>query len=594
MTNPEIVEAINDKKAKAQAGFGPVALLLASGALYLVVGAQRWNLETTLFLVAALAIHECGHLIAMKVCRYKNLKMLFIPFFGAVASGESSEHNAFKIAIIALSGPIAGLLAGGVAVLLWLTTHNSVLLNFAFISVLLNGFNLLPIVPLDGGHFLNETLLAKYPKAELGFKIVAVITLFALAVRFKVPALAVIGIFILLVLKVSYDMATAVNRLRTMKGVMGGGLTAEKVGTIREEIVKANPQLGMMKFEQKLPVHVEATWARINKVFPTPSSAGLLLAVYLVIILVVVPIGLKKIATLKSAPAIAYNQQGLAKLANGNYAGAISNFDQAIASQPRDGVIFINRGCAKYAKGDFDGAVSDLNQGITFKGGDHLGYYFRGLAKAAKGDFREAIADYDLALQFKPDDFNIYLRRGDAEAMDGNSKAAFRDLDQSVLLSSKSAESWWVRGFAKDLFGDFAGAAKDYETAAKLAPASEIVRFRWSLVLRRQHVDDHQVGLDAAVPNIKDPWTKAIARYLTRRLTEEEFLLEGDKGVTETRRRHECQTFYYIGMIHLLGSEPGAARVFFEKAVDLNLPVLGEFALARAELARISPAVHTE
>jgi tetratricopeptide (TPR) repeat protein/Zn-dependent protease len=589
MTDPEILEAINNKKARTQQGLGPVALLLASGALYLVIGAQRWNLETTLLLVAALVIHESGHLIAMKVCRYKNLKMLFIPFFGAVASGEPSEQDSFKIAIIALSGPIAGLLAAAVAVLYWTTTHNSVLLDFAFISVLLNGFNLLPIVPLDGGHFLNEVLLAKYPKAELGFKILAVIALFVLAVRFNTFVLAVIGIFILLALKVSYDMAMAVNSLRTMDGIKGGELTAEKIGTIREAIVKANRQLGMMKFAQKLPANIDATWAKINKAFPTPGSAALLLAVYLAIILVIVPIGLRRTATLRNAPAIAYNQQGLAKLASGDYAAAISNFDQAIALRPRDAVVLINRGYAKFATRDFDGALPDLTQGINLKGGDRFGYYIRGLAKAAKGQFREAIADYDLALPLKTDDPNVYMSRGDAEARVGDANAALRDLDRSISLDAKPAGSWWIRGLAKDLLGDFAGAAKDYETAAKLAPGADIVRFRWSIALRHQHLDDRQVGLEAAVPKIGDPWAKAIALYLTGRLSEKELLLDGDKGAAETRRRHECQALYYIGMIHLLENEPDAARVFFKKAVDLDIRVLSEFALARAELARISP-----
>ena len=588
MTNTEILDAINNKQAKQQSTFGPLFLLLGTAALFLVIGVFSWSIETALLLVAALFIHECGHLIAMRAWRYKNLKMLFIPFFGAVASGEPDEQDAYKIAVISIAGPLVGLVGAALAAVLWIPTRNGILADFAYLSVLLNAFNLLPILPLDGGHFVNEILLARYPKAELCFKIVATIALFALAAKLEMWALAVIGVFILMTMKVSYDMAVAVNRLRATEGMQQGELDEGKIGQIREQIAAANPQVEHTKNITRLPAVISATWARIHKVFPGPGKSVPLLAGYLVIVLVLIPVGLIYTAAIKhSGPTMAYASLGNERLAKGDPDGAMAAYSKAIALSPNMAVLFTSRGIARYRKGDFDGAIIDLNRGLEHKGEIPLGYYVRGLAKAGKGDFSGAIGDYNLALGLKAADPIVLMERGSAEAREGRFGDAIRDLDHSITLESKSGEAWWIRGYVKDLSGNFAGAAVDYGEAASRLPAADYVRFRWALVLRRQQLDDGGAKLDSTVPSIKDPWTRALGEFLTNRLAETDLLVRAGNGSAEDERLHQCQALYYVGMIHLLRKEQAAARDFFGRCLATDMRRLGEFGLARAELVRL-------
>jgi len=57
---------------------------------FLALGAtnKQKNWEFTAWLVPILFIHETGHWIAMRVFGYRNLRMFFIPLFGAAVMGR--------------------------------------------------------------------------------------------------------------------------------------------------------------------------------------------------------------------------------------------------------------------------------------------------------------------------------------------------------------------------------------------------------------------------------------------------------------------------------------------------------------------------
>ena len=61
-------------------------------------------------------------------------------------------------------------------------------------------------------------------------------------------------------------------------------------------------------------------------------------------------------------------QDGNAKLAIGDYDGAIANYTEYIASNPtteNKAIAYYNRGTAKKAKGDLDGAITDYTKAIA-------------------------------------------------------------------------------------------------------------------------------------------------------------------------------------------------------------------------------------
>ena len=101
--------------------------------------------------VLLLLVHEMGHVIELRRQGIPASAPLFIPFLGAVVGMKQMPQNAWHEAKVALAGPILGT-AGAAAVWVAAVAYDSELLRaLAFTGFFLNLFNLLPIVPLDGG-----------------------------------------------------------------------------------------------------------------------------------------------------------------------------------------------------------------------------------------------------------------------------------------------------------------------------------------------------------------------------------------------------------------------------------------------------------
>jgi Zn-dependent protease len=102
-------------------------------------------------LVVLIFIHEMGHVFELKRQGVPASAPLFIPFMGAFVGMKQMPDNAWKEAQVALAGPILGSL-GALAVWgLGVYYDSNFLRAMAFVGFLINLFNLLPIVPLDGG-----------------------------------------------------------------------------------------------------------------------------------------------------------------------------------------------------------------------------------------------------------------------------------------------------------------------------------------------------------------------------------------------------------------------------------------------------------
>jgi Zn-dependent protease len=101
--------------------------------------------------VLLLLLHELGHVIQLRREGIKASAPMFIPFLGAVISAKSMGDDAAAEARVGLAGPILGSIATLVPLGIWLATGSDFWQALAFIGFFLNLFNLLPILPLDGG-----------------------------------------------------------------------------------------------------------------------------------------------------------------------------------------------------------------------------------------------------------------------------------------------------------------------------------------------------------------------------------------------------------------------------------------------------------
>ena len=111
-------------------------------------------------LVAALFIHEFGHLLAYRLIGQPWGRLVFLPFLGAIAVPRLAYESQGQAVFSALMGP--GLSAPIAIAIVFAVTHGWVmsdwLIKLALVMTALNLFNLLPVEPLDGGVALRSVL----------------------------------------------------------------------------------------------------------------------------------------------------------------------------------------------------------------------------------------------------------------------------------------------------------------------------------------------------------------------------------------------------------------------------------------------------
>ena len=119
-----------------------------------------WGLITSwqfaVVLMVALLIHESGHVWAMKKMGMKTKGFYFIPLLGAAAIPDSAFPSRGAEAFVAIMGPIWGGLTAAVPFMIWQVTDSPLWAGIASWIAMVNLFNLLPVLPLDGGRILRS------------------------------------------------------------------------------------------------------------------------------------------------------------------------------------------------------------------------------------------------------------------------------------------------------------------------------------------------------------------------------------------------------------------------------------------------------
>jgi len=122
------------------------------------IAAYSWlfSFQFALALIACLVFHEYGHIKAMKHFGMKTKGIYLIPFMGGLAMSDEKINTRWQDVVISIMGPCFGLLMSIMALLAYWLTGESFFAGLAAFNALLNLFNLLPILPLDGGHILKS------------------------------------------------------------------------------------------------------------------------------------------------------------------------------------------------------------------------------------------------------------------------------------------------------------------------------------------------------------------------------------------------------------------------------------------------------
>ncbi|MCT7940755.1 site-2 protease family protein [Shewanella holmiensis] len=122
------------------------------------VAAYSWlfSIEFALALIACLVFHEYGHIRAMKHFGMKTKGIYLIPFMGGLALSDERINTRWQDVVISIMGPTFGLFLSIACLVAYWITGNVFFAGVAAFNALLNLFNLLPILPLDGGHILKS------------------------------------------------------------------------------------------------------------------------------------------------------------------------------------------------------------------------------------------------------------------------------------------------------------------------------------------------------------------------------------------------------------------------------------------------------
>ncbi len=137
--------------------------------------------------VLLLLVHEMGHVFQLRREGIEASAPMFIPFLGAVVAAKSMGDDAGAEARVGLAGPVLGSIASLVPLAIWLATGEDFWRALAFVGFFLNLFNLLPVLPLDGG----RAMAALSPKVWL----VGMVGLIVVAILFPNPILILIVLF---------------------------------------------------------------------------------------------------------------------------------------------------------------------------------------------------------------------------------------------------------------------------------------------------------------------------------------------------------------------------------------------------------------
>ena len=125
--------------------------------LFISFGAYLWfgGIWFAVGLIGLIFVHEMGHWLEAKRQGLPVTAPLFIPFLGASIFLKEQPQSAWHEFELAIAGPLLGSLGAAGVYAVASAEDSNRLRAIAFLGFFINLFNLLPVVPLDGGRIVT-------------------------------------------------------------------------------------------------------------------------------------------------------------------------------------------------------------------------------------------------------------------------------------------------------------------------------------------------------------------------------------------------------------------------------------------------------
>jgi len=259
-----------------------IALLTLSLVVFAGTGLLNQSWLSVAIIVLVLFIHESGHWLGMKLFGFRDVQMFFIPFFGAAVSGGGTNIGGERKAIVALLGPLPGILFGIVSLIMYIKWKQPVFLAYGSASLFINGFNLLPFFPLDGGRFLEIVLFSRHTTVELGFRILAALALAWWAWQDQSLVLGIVAFFTLVLVRENYHHGKVAgllkDRFKDLPLVQAERMPLECIDAIMPQLSLGIPAARLNA--KILATRAGAVWKRVCQKQPRLWPSIALLVVY--------------------------------------------------------------------------------------------------------------------------------------------------------------------------------------------------------------------------------------------------------------------------------------------------------------------------
>jgi tetratricopeptide (TPR) repeat protein len=200
----------------------------------------------------------------------------------------------------------------------------------------------------------------------------------------------------------------------------------------------------------------------------------------------------------------------------GGDAQAIAASELAAGPSGNDGNFYRERGIAAYRNGDFLGAIGNFNEAIRLNPDDAQSYNIRGDVWDELGVFDRALADYDEAIRLDPDNPAVFHDRAILWQRKGALDKALVDLDRAIRFSFADANLYCDRGLVWYQKGRHDRAIADFDRAIKLDPNFAAAYINRGLILHRNReftvafADSMAIRVD---PSVFDATRRANSRH---------------------------------------------------------------------------------
>jgi Zn-dependent protease len=198
------------------------------------------------FLVLVLFIHEMGHFSLMKLFKYSNVKMLFVPLMGAFVQGEKEEYKQKQSLLVVIAGPVPGVIIGMILLYFGVKLKIEWMSDLSFLFLFLNMLNLLPLDPLDGGQILKLLITKNQELFQLVFSFVSSLILIGFGWYFELWIIVVFGFLMGLrvrSIQKNYQIHKELDEDKTNYKTSYSNLSNKDFSRIKEAVINHTPAL---------------------------------------------------------------------------------------------------------------------------------------------------------------------------------------------------------------------------------------------------------------------------------------------------------------------------------------------------------------